>query len=231
MCHASGTFADANESHVVFDQGSFDNFVVTDDGTDITVTFSAAIDGTPVEGAELYRAYAWDGTDRTGLRFPPRGSNPGLDLVDFTDNGGGDYTVVIPDGVALLGGANQRYLMILRFGANELEIVAYGDYPDAIPLAGLASNQACIDCHGESGEVGRFAPDNRGGHYSAPMTVDACVVCHTGEFPGDGPSYGQIAEIIHGIHNSHNFPDGEFVSRRDTVYDVTYPTYMTNCSV
>ncbi|NGP52516.1 hypothetical protein, partial [Thioalkalivibrio sp. XN8] len=30
---------------------------------------------------------------------------------------------------------------------------------------------------------------------------------------------------------SHNFPDGEFVSRRDTVYDVTYPTYMTNCSV
>ncbi|NGX17711.1 hypothetical protein [Wenzhouxiangella sp. XN24] len=209
---------------------AFSDFVVTDDGTDVEVTFSVTVDGEPADSATLYRAYAWDGTDRTGLRFPPRGDNPGLDLVTFTNDGGGDYTVTIPDGVALLPG-NQRYLMILRVGDNDLEVVALGDYPDAIPLAGLASNQACVDCHGASGEVGRFAPDNRGGHYSAPMTVDACVVCHTGGTPGEGPSYGQIAEIIHGIHNSANFPDGEFVSRRDTVYDVGYPTYMTNCSV
>jgi OmcA/MtrC family decaheme c-type cytochrome len=63
------------------------------------------------------------------------------------------------------------------------------------------------------------------------MSVDACVVCHTGGTPGQGPTYGQIAEIIHGIHNSKNFPGGEFVSRRPTTYSVTYPTYMENCSV
>ncbi|NGP53251.1 hypothetical protein, partial [Thioalkalivibrio sp. XN8] len=236
MCHASGTFADANESHLVFDQGAFDNFVVTDDGTDITVTFSATVDGAIIDGATLYRAYAGDGTNRTDLRTPPRGSSPGVDLVTFTDLGGGDYEVVIPGGVALIGVAdNQRYLMILRAGANELEVVAYGDYPAPLGRTGIAANQACVDCHGESGEVGRFAPDNRGGHYSAPITVDACVVCHTSDDPAtpddERPSYGAMAEIIHGIHNSHNFPDGEFVSRRDTVYDVTYPTYMTNCSV
>ncbi len=41
----------------------------------------------------------------------------------------------------------------------------------------------------------------------------------------------RIARVVHGIHNSHDFPDGEFVTDRDNVYNVTYPTYMTNCSV
>jgi OmcA/MtrC family decaheme c-type cytochrome len=218
------------------DVGSFDNFVVTDDGTDITVTFSATVDGAVIDGATLYRAYAGDGTNRTTLRAPGRGGSPDTDLVIFTDLGSGDYEVVIPDGVALVGVTDpQRYLMILRAGVNQLEVVAYGDYPAPLGRAGLASNQACVDCHGESGEVGRFAPTLAGGHYSAPMTVDACVVCHTSDDPAtpddERPSYGAMAEIIHGIHNSHNFPDGEFLSRRDTVYDVTYPTYMTNCSV
>jgi OmcA/MtrC family decaheme c-type cytochrome len=231
VCHGEGTFASAPAAHEVFDMGAFADFAVAAVGADLEITFSATLDGAPPVGATLYRAYAWDGTVRTSLREPPRGPNPGTDIVVFTDNGGGDYTVTVPGGVALLAGTNQRYLMILRAGDNLLEVVAYGDYPALIPLAGLASNQACIDCHGESGEVGRFAPTLAGGHYSAPMSVDACVVCHIGGTPGQGPSYGQIAEIIHGIHNSQNFPDGEFVSRRPTTYDVTYPTYMTNCSV
>ncbi len=234
VCHDSGSFASATAAHVVFDQGAFANFNVTVDGGDVVVTFSATVDGAPADSATLYRAYAWDGMDRTSLVDP----RAGINIVDFANLGGGDYRVTIPGGVALFqefaGGwvlTDQRYLMILRSGANNLEVVAYGDYPNAIPLAGLASNQSCVDCHGASGEVGRFDPAVGGGHYSAPMTVDACVVCHTGGTPGQGPTYGQIAEIIHGIHNSQNMPGGEFVSRRDTVYDVTYPTYMTNCSV
>lgn len=231
VCHSEGSFASAPDNHMLMDQGAFADFAVTEVGTDLEVTFDATLDGVAPVGATLYRAYVWDGTERTTLRAPGFGDNPDVDTVEFTDNGDGNYTVTIPGGVALYAGTNQRYLMILRAGDNQLEIVAYGDYPQPIPLAGLASSQSCIDCHGESGEVGRFAPDNRGGHYSAPMSVDACVVCHTGGTPGQGPSYGQVAEIIHGIHNSHNFPDGEFVSRRDTVYDIGYPTYMTNCSV
>lgn len=198
------------------------DFAVTEVGADLVIDFSATVDGAPATGATWYRQYVWDGTARTQFAA--------IDIV-FTNNLDGTYTITIPGGVALYTGTNYRHLVILRTGANLLEIAAVGDYPAAIPLAGLASNQACVDCHGASGETGRFAPTRAGGHYSAPMTVDACVVCHIGGTPGQGPTYGQIAEIIHGIHNSHNFPGGEFVSRRPTTYDVTYPTYMANCSV
>jgi len=233
VCHGAGAYADATENHIVFGLGTFDNLLISDDGTDVTLDFTLAVDGAPAVGAQYYRSYCGDGTDR----FTFKGRSDPVPPGTFTSDGAGGYSIVLLDAVAqcLTASPNSRFLAILQFGAEELELVAYGDYPDAIALAGLASNQSCVDCHGDSGEVGRFAPDNRGGHYSAPMTVDACVVCHTRDDPAtpedDRPSYGQLAEIIHGIHNSHNFPDGEFVSRRDTVYDVTYPTYMTNCSV
>ncbi len=82
----------------------------------------------------------------------------------------------IVDGVARFGGTNSRYLVVVLNGLNELEIAAVGDYPAPIPLAGLASTEACVGCHGASGEgngeEGRFNPLNRGGHYSAPMSVN-----------------------------------------------------------
>jgi OmcA/MtrC family decaheme c-type cytochrome len=227
VCHGEGTFASAPAAHELFDQAAFADFAVAPDGADLVVSFSATVDGAPATAASFYRAYTWNGTARTTLNDEIAADLPNL----FANNGDGTYSIRLVDGVARFGIENNRYLVILRTGVNLLEVVAYGDYPAAIPLAGLASNEGCIGCHGESGEVGRFAPTRAGGHYSAPMSVDACVVCHIGGTPGQGPSYGQIAEIIHGIHNSHNFPGGEFVSRRPTTYDVTYPTYMTNCSV
>ena len=234
VCHSEGSFASASDNHELMGQGDFADFVVTDDGTDIQLDFTVTLDGEPAVGAAYYRSYCWDGTARVQIK----GRNDPVEPGTFFDDGTGGYTVILPGAVesCLTTNPNARFLAILQVGAEELEIAAVGDYPAAIPLDGLASNQSCINCHGESGEVGRFAPDNRGGHYSAPMSVDACVVCHIKDNPAtpdddERPSYGQIAEIIHGIHNSHNFPDGEFVSRRDTTYDVTYPTYMTNCSV
>jgi OmcA/MtrC family decaheme c-type cytochrome len=228
VCHSEGSFASAPAAHEVSDLGAFSAFAVAPDNGDLVVSFNATVDGAPAADATLYRAYTWNGTARTTL--VPAPTVPVVATV-FSNNGGGNYSLRLVGGVAAFGAENNRYLVILRTGANQLEIAAVGDYPAGIPLAGLASNQACIDCHGDSGEVGRFAPTRAGGHYSAPMSVDACVVCHIGGTPGQGPSYGQIAEIIHGIHNSHNFPGGEFVSRRPTTYDVTYPTYMSNCSV
>lgn len=231
VCHGEGSFASAPAAHEQFDLGAFGDFAVAPDGADLLVSFSAEVDGAPATAATFYRAYAGDGTNRTTLTGEIE-ADPTL----FTNNGDGTYEIRIVDGVARFGGEDLRYLAILRTGANDLEVVAYGDYPAPLGRAGLASNQACVACHGDSGEVGRFDPENRGGHYSAPMTVDACVVCHTSDDPAtpdddERPSYGAIAEIIHGIHNSHDFPDGEFLSRRGTVYNVTYPTYMTNCSV
>ena len=223
VCHGEGSFASAPAAHEVFDMGSFDNFSVTEDGADLVVGFSATVDGAAATAASFYRAYFWDGTTRTTLT-----DEINLDLPNlFVNNGDGTYSVRIVDGVARFGGTNGRYLTILRTGANLLEIAAVGDYPAGIPLAGLASKEACMGCHGESGEVGRFDPNNRGGHYSAPLSVDACVVCHI-----PGASYGDLPYVVHGIHNSHNMPDHVFgPTGRGTIFDVTYPTYMTNCSV
>jgi len=224
VCHSEGSINSAPAAHELFDVGSFADFAVAPDGADLVASFSAEVDGAPVTDATFYRAYVGDGLTRTTLTGEIE-TDPTL----FVNNGDGTYSVRIVDGVARFGAEPGRYLVILRAGVNQLEIAAVGDYPTAIERAGLASNAACIGCHGESGEVGRFAPDNRGGHYSAPMSADACVVCHrTG---AEEPSYMSLTRVAHSIHNSHNFPAGEFVSDRDTVYNVTYPTYMANCSV
>jgi OmcA/MtrC family decaheme c-type cytochrome len=231
VCHDDGSYVSATAAHELMDMAAFDDFDVIPDGGDLVVNFSVELDGTPATAASFYRAYTWDGTTRVTLNTEISG-----DLANrFANNGDGTYSVRIVDGVARFGAENHRYLVVLQAGVNPVQVVAYGDYPAGIPLAGLASNQSCIDCHGPSGEVGRFAPTRNNGHYSAPMSVDACVVCHIGEYPGapGSPSYGQMAEIIHGIHNSKNMPGGEFVSRRTQTppYSVTYPTYMENCSV
>ena len=232
VCHSDGSFASAQVAHAVYDVGSFADFQVAPDGLDLVVTFSATVDGAAATTATFYRAYvSSEGIARTSLSTEIN-DNPDR----FVNNGDGTYSVRIVDGVARFGDADSRYLVILRNGMNALEIAAVGDYPNPIPLAGLASNDACIGCHGESGEVGRFDPENRGGHYSAPMSEEACVVCHRPDDPStpdenEEPSYMQLFRLVHGIHNAHNFPDGVFVSDRDNTYDITYPTYMTNCSV
>ena len=230
VCHSDGSFVSAPAAHEVYDVGSFADFAVTPNGADLIVSFSVTADGELATAATFRRAYFSTGTVRTSLTDEIE-ADPTL----FVNNGDGTYSVRIVDGVARFGGANGRYLVVVLNGLNDLEIAAVGDYPAAIPLAGLASSEACVGCHGASGEVGRFDPENRGGHYSAPMSADACVVCHRPDDPTtpdpDEPSYMQFFRVVHGIHNSHNFPAGEFVTDRDNAYNVTYPTYMTNCSV
>jgi len=247
VCHSDGSFASVPAAHEVFDVGSFADFAVTPDAADLVVSFSATADGAATTAATFRRAYFSDGTVRTSLTAEIEADLDNL----FVNNGDGTYSVRIVDGVARFGGTNGRYLVILLTGANALEIAAVGDYPAPIPLAGMASSEACVGCHGASGEVGRFDPTNGGGHYSAPISAQACVVCHRPDDPAtpedDEPSYLQFFRIVHGIHNSHQMapteltPDGGFATGRDhdrttdgvqlKIYDVSYPTYMTNCSV
>jgi OmcA/MtrC family decaheme c-type cytochrome len=254
VCHSEGSFASAPAAHAKItepaevDVASFADFAVAPDvavPADLVISFSVTVDGAPATDALFARAYFSDGTTRTSLTDRVTGDPGDPDAVPpepptpisayFVNNGDGTYSLTIEGGVAEFGGTNGRYLVVVEAGSNELEIAAVGDYPAPIPLAGLASNEACVGCHGASGEVGRFNPTNRGGHYSAPMSVDACVVCHRPDNPAtpddEEPSYMRIARVVHGIHNSHDFPDGEFITDRDNVYNITYPTYMTNCSV
>ena len=246
VCHDEGSFASAPAAHEVYDIASFADFAVAEDGLDLVVSFSATADGAPATAATFRRAYFSDGTTRTSLTDRVNGDpgdptavppEPPIPIsAYFANNDDGTYSLTIEGGVAEFGGTPGRYLVVLLTGINDLEIAAVGDYPAPIPLAGLASSEACVGCHGESGEVGRFDPTNRGGHYSAPMSAQACVVCHRPDNPAtplddEEPSYMQFFRVVHGVHNSHNFPDGEFVTDRDNTYDVSYPTYMTNCSV
>jgi len=230
VCHDDGSFASANVFHEVSDYGSFAAFTVAPDVTvpaDLIVSFSAAADGVATTTATFRRAYvSTNGLVRTSLTDEVE-----LDPTLFTNNGDGTYSLRIVDGVARFGGTDSRYLVVVLTGANDLEIAAVGDYPAPVALAGLASNEACIGCHAASGEVGRFDPTNRGGHYSAPMGAEACVVCHRPDDPAtpddDEPGYGQLVKVIHGVHNSHQAEGNDFLDD----YDVSYPTYMTNCSV
>ncbi len=253
-CHGDGSFADATAVHVkvtaadVVDTGAFANFAVAPDATvpaDLTISFSVTADGAPATDATFYRAYFSDGTTRTTLTDRVTGDPgdptavppiPPTPITAFFNNlGGGDYSLTLQGGVAEFGGTDGRYLVIVRTGANQLEIAAVGDYPNPIPLAGLASSEACVGCHGASGEVGRFSPTERGGHYSAPISAQACVVCHRPDDPAtpedEEPGYMQFFRVVHGIHNSHEFPGEGFVADGGRLYNITYPTYMSNCSV
>ena len=237
VCHDDGSVADATAAHELFDVGAFSEFAVAPDGADLVVSFRATADGADATAATFRRAYvSTEGTVRTSLTGEIEADLDNL----FTNNGDGTYSLRIVDGVARFGGTNSRYLVVLLTGANALEIAAVGDYPAPIPLAGLASTEACQGCHGPSGEGtgedGRFNPLNRGGHYSAPMSADQCVVCHRPDDPAtpdedEEPNYMRLVRVVHGIHNSHNFPDGEFITDRGNAYNITYPTYMNNCSV
>jgi OmcA/MtrC family decaheme c-type cytochrome len=61
------------------------------------------------------------------------------------------------------------------------------------------------------------------------MSASECVVCHTGS------NYSFIPDtwvgMVHGIHNSHHMPSGSYEFAPGNEFEVSYPTYMTNCSV
>jgi len=248
VCHGEGSFASAPAGHEVFDVGSFADFAVAPDVTvpdDLVISFSVTVDEAAATAATFRRAYVTDGTTRTSLTDRVNGDpgdptavppEPPIPIsAYFVNNGDGTYSLTIEGAVTEFGGTNSRYLVVVLSGGNDLEIAAVGDYPAAIPLAGMASDEGCVGCHGASGEVGRFDPTNRGGHYSAPISAQACVVCHRPGDPNDPdnnePSYMQLYRVVHGIHAAHTFPGEEFVSDRDNAYHTTYPTYMSNCSV
>jgi OmcA/MtrC family decaheme c-type cytochrome len=105
-----------------------------------------------------------------------------------------------------------------------------GDFP-AAPRVDLVSNQSCNNCHSDAG-INIHGGPPAGQYTYPPMVASQCTVCHT----ASGFYATLIQEswvgLVHGIHNSHNMPDGyyEFPGNGNE-FEVTYPTYMTNCSV
>ena len=88
---------------------------------------------------------------------------------------------------------------------------------------GLVDDTSCQSCHEQVLWKGEH-------HDTTSKSVKACVTCHV---RGDSEAGFRLTRYVHGIHNSHNMPSGEWKKSATATegWEVTYPTYMTNCSV
>ena len=167
-------------------------------------------------------------------------ATPGL-LADFSSTADGVFTVVIP---AAEYEANAAYTVIVRSVESATE---FGDFEPAFvfiegttPLRDLVSDDGvdvgCASCHGASASA-LFD------HYL--VAGNECQACHAiygrnadlytlvndawvnqseDALPGSN-----FTEYIHGIHNSHNMPAGEYYRSSSTQWSIGYPSDMINC--
>ena len=214
VCHDDGSTYDARMAHALTGQVGVSNVAFAVNGADLDITYNVAIDGAVVTGYTKVRS---------DYRLAAGGVLSDLGTPVVTDLGGGSYRITVPGGAANAA-ANSRYYFRISDAAETQNVGVYGDYP-AAPRVDLVSNQSCNNCHGDAG----IAPHTYKPYDYPSMVAQQCVVCHTGS------SYAWIPDswvgLVHGIHNSHNMPEGSYEFNEDTEFEVTYPTYMTNCSV
>jgi OmcA/MtrC family decaheme c-type cytochrome len=224
VCHGDNSLAAVDDAHAVTGIVTVSGVKFTESGTDLLIDYSVKIDGVAKTGFTKVR---------TGYRLAAAGAQTDiLTASAVTDNGGGAYTLKVTGG-ATAPIVNSRYLFRISDAGETKNISLSGDYP-AAPRTDLVSAQACNNCHSDDGiQPHTFKP-----YDYASMVASECVVCHTGSIYSWVPD--NWVGMIHGIHNSHNMPDGEYVFRKDNpatttdekiAFEVTYPTYMTNCSV
>ncbi|KPK62276.1 MAG: hypothetical protein AMS21_07850 [Gemmatimonas sp. SG8_38_2] len=206
------------------------SFALVNADADLAVTFDLADgDGVALTGYdEVQRAYYNDGGTRTDLRDPATGE---LTVATLEENAtAGNYTITVA-GAGPLATTNLRWLFrIIRDDVRETRTYFYADNP-ASPFAAPAAVTAegCEACHGPEG-----IPVH-GGPFIASEGAEVCLVCHGSDESDDPEVVPSLAYVTHGVHNSSNHPDGEWVydptDPESDVFHVTYPTYMNNCSV
>ena len=208
VCHDAGSFASAPDFHALDPIEFVDNIVIAPIGDDLEVSFRLARDGTLTAGYDaIERAYRTEGTINTSFTD---------DVGALTDNGDGTYSFIIPNG-NLVAGDNRYVFRVSAGGDSATRVYFWQDYP-ASPFDGpvAVTAQACENCHGPEGI------HVHGGYFQAEDGGEPCLVCH-GVF-AFGADRASLAEAAHKYHSGIWEEDGEFV-------EVTYPTYMTNCSV
>jgi OmcA/MtrC family decaheme c-type cytochrome len=178
-------------------------------GDDLVVSFDLMVDGEPGVGYDsLERGYRQNGTDSATI----------LDAFSaLTDNGDGSYSFTITGG-NLAAGDNRYLFRVSKGGDRETRVYAWGDFPGPAFAAPAVSADACGACHGPEGI------NIHGGYYTAADVAEPCLVCHGGPAPWNGEPVPSLAAVAHGLHNGIWEDNGEVV-------EITYPTYMTNCSV
>jgi OmcA/MtrC family decaheme c-type cytochrome len=224
--------------------------LASDDATgDLVITFNVAVDGVSSDAYTLRRGYVNYDDPANPLLDPlvtykttfVRDSIT-ADVV-FSADGGGDYTITVPAAEIV---ADSTYLFQLENaadGTRPVVIVQYG----AAHLRDLVSQEGgCGSCHGDYPAL-----SEKFNHYA--VGGNDCQICHSqysrsttfisknaaGAFVEAGSFLGtNLTEYIHGIHSSHNRPDGVYY--RTTVsdaeyttedrYSIGYPSDMRNCN-
>jgi OmcA/MtrC family decaheme c-type cytochrome len=217
VCHDDGSSFSASAAHALPPIESVSNVAFAVNVADLDVTFDLAADGVLATNYDsMQRGYRTDGTTRTDICGAASRSDPcDPALVTLTNNGGGNYTIKVLGGAAEALNDN-RYLFRVGAGDDrETRVYFYGDFPatpiEIEPL--VVSAEACNACHGPERLSGIH-----GGYYAAADGGETCVTCHGVDTV---PSLGAVA---HGLHSSILEDNGEPI-------EITYPTYMNNCSV
>ena len=149
----------------------------------------------------------------------------------FVHNGNGNYTATItafpaPPAAPPADGTVFMLSTMNPVGATATAVATFGT-----SARDLVSDAACINCHGN--HVWRGANHD----VTSPQGVGACVVCHNRKGSADPrlPGAGSgLMGIVHGVHNSHNMPDGQYTftwtNGNQFNFAIGFPGYMNNCS-
>jgi OmcA/MtrC family decaheme c-type cytochrome len=190
------------------------NVTFTVDGADLDVNFDLLADDVLTAGYDtVERGYRTDGTTRTTIS----------DSLTLADNGGGNYTITIAGGAAEAA-TDHRYLFrVSDGGESTTRVYFYGDFP-ASPVEDLQiAAESCNSCHGEEG-----IPVH-GGYFAQEDGGEPCLTCHGSERLNRDGELEMIPRLMWVAHGYHT---GVETWRPDLPeINVTYPTYMNNCSV
>jgi OmcA/MtrC family decaheme c-type cytochrome len=184
-------------------------------GADLNVTFDLEADEALTAGYDtVERGYRTDGATRTTI----------VDSLSLTDNTGGNYTITIAGGAAEAA-INNRYLFRVSDGGDSTtRVYFYGNFP-ASPVEDLViSAESCNACHGPEGI------HVHGGYFAAEDGGEPCLTCHGVEAPdrntGELELIPRLFDVAHGYHTGVE----TWRPALDEI-NVTFPTYMNNCSV
>jgi OmcA/MtrC family decaheme c-type cytochrome len=245
VCHSNGSSAGVAEVHAGNPTIAVGSLVIaqgTTDPTDLVFTFNVKSRGANFTNlTSVSSAYHFNGTARTTLTGTTSTTPVTLACSVALTNGlctAGNYTLTVDNGFTVYGANASRYLFRLQTvnGSVDPRPTVTGDFPSVLGGVDLVDANACANCHSNAGRV--LPASGHPGGYGTPARSEACTVCHD---QATGSSTGQTqlprtVTMVHGIHNSHDMPGGSFLLKeRDgtalSEFEVTYPTYMLNCSV
>lgn len=258
VCHAS-----VEAIHAATDVASVvTNSAELNAGGDFVINFDVMLNGLPNNNFTLRRAYvnyddpALQTTPPTLITTFVRAQlTPVTDII-VASLPGGNYTATIPalspnfrtNGTYLVqledpsGSSSERPVVVAVNGTSQLR--------------DLVTSDACAKCHGPYPAWGKKFK-----HYA--VGGSECQICHSqggtnpttglplrgttfiskdaaNAFVEVGPIAGtNLTEYIHGIHNSHNMPDGIYyrttspdgAANIEDRYAIGFPSDMRNCSV